>query len=281
MADTLYRETPSIVAAAISIAAFFIVTVAQAYTTIKFRTKYFIPMVIGGIFEVAGFVLRILSSRNPGSIILYAAQQVLLLVAPLLFAASMYMTLPKLLKYLCSQEVCPIRLSWFSKIFLTGDIAAFLLQLLGSGMQASDGMRDIGRIIAIVGLVIQLAFFGAYACVVAWCDFSLYRSKRHLMSGGAYQWRTLIWAIYITSGLILMRSCFRFAEFLDGFEGKLRNQEIYFYLLDMLPMLLLLLVFSVVHPGLVIQKEKFKDSESSEEIFLAEKEKTLLKRDSL
>lgn len=53
------------------------------------------------------------------------------LVAPALFAASIYMELGRLIIVLHAQQHSLIRVKWLTKIFVTGDVLSFLLQAGG------------------------------------------------------------------------------------------------------------------------------------------------------
>lgn len=55
----------------------------------------------------------------------------LILVAPPLFAASIYMTLGRLILYLDAESASLLRVKYIAKIFVVGDIISFLLQCGG------------------------------------------------------------------------------------------------------------------------------------------------------
>ena len=61
----------------------------------------------------------------------YVMQSTLLLVAPALFAASIYMELGRIIHLVKGQKHALIRVSWMTKIFVTGDILSFLMQASG------------------------------------------------------------------------------------------------------------------------------------------------------
>jgi hypothetical protein len=55
----------------------------------------------------------------------------LILVAPPLFAASIYMTLGRVILQLDAEPASLIRVRWLTKIFVVGDVISFLLQCGG------------------------------------------------------------------------------------------------------------------------------------------------------
>lgn len=56
----------------------------------------------------------------------------LILVAPPLFAASIYMTLGRVILKLNAEPASLIRVRWLTKIFVAGDVISFLLQCGGN-----------------------------------------------------------------------------------------------------------------------------------------------------
>jgi hypothetical protein len=73
------------------------------------------------------------ASQNPGPYTLgpYIIQSILLLVAPALFAASIYMELGRIVLMVDGQRSLFVRRTWLTKIFVTGDVFSFLLQSSG------------------------------------------------------------------------------------------------------------------------------------------------------
>jgi len=55
-------------------------------------------------------------------------QSVTLLVAPALFAASVYMILGRIILLTQSEAYSPIKARWLTKIFVFGDVFSFLVQ---------------------------------------------------------------------------------------------------------------------------------------------------------
>jgi hypothetical protein len=58
-------------------------------------------------------------------------QAVLLLVAPALFAASIYMLLGRIIVLVKGEHFAIIRVNWMTKIFVAGDVLSFLMQGAG------------------------------------------------------------------------------------------------------------------------------------------------------
>jgi hypothetical protein len=117
--------------------------------------------------EVLGFVGRILSTNDFWALGPFIMQSLLLLVAPALFAASIYIILGRIILLTDGEKHSLIRQKWLTKIFVVGDCISFLAQCGGGGIQAAGSltMLHTGEKIIVVGLFLQLAFFGFFVVV--------------------------------------------------------------------------------------------------------------------
>lgn len=129
-----YNYNPS-KAAAVAFAILFLLTsVFHLFQLVKLRTWYFIPVVIGGLMECIGYVARVKSSQESPNWTLgpYIIQALLILVAPALVAASIYMILGRIIIAIDGEKYSLIKKRWLTKIFVTTDILSFLV--LSGGM---------------------------------------------------------------------------------------------------------------------------------------------------
>jgi RTA1 like protein len=134
-----YRYDPSIAAAVIFIVAFSLSTCLHLYQLIRTRTWFFISFFIGGVFESIGYVGRAVSSTQTPDWTLgpYIIQSLLLLVAPALFAASIYMVLGRIVEMTQGDKHLFVRRTWMTKIFVCGDVLSFLMQGAGRSSTAA------------------------------------------------------------------------------------------------------------------------------------------------
>lgn len=219
-----------------------------------------------------GYVFRAISSRDRTALTPYIGQSLLLLLAPALFAASIYMVLGRVIAMLPNGErYSLIRLNWMTKIFVAGDVLSFLMQSTGGGiLGTSDGDKDkqkLGEHVIVGGLLVQLAFFGFFmvASVLFW--FKYHRGEvvdKHVVeSSSGCRWRTLLKVLFATSGLILIRSAFRVVEYLGGQDGFLLKKEMFLYIFDALLMFHVMTMFNWCFPGSVVRRDKSGMSEES------------------
>jgi hypothetical protein len=84
-----------------------------------------------GTVECAGYIARIFSHFDTLALGPYIVQTMLILVAPPLFAASIYMTLGRIVVNLGAEDQSIVPVRFLTKIFVIGDVISFLLQCGG------------------------------------------------------------------------------------------------------------------------------------------------------
>jgi hypothetical protein len=86
-----------------------------------------------GEVEIIGYIGRAISADDIWALGPYIVQSILLLVAPALFAASIYIILGKIIRFVGGERYSVIPLKWLTKIFVLGDVVSFLTQMAGIG----------------------------------------------------------------------------------------------------------------------------------------------------
>ncbi|KAL2858488.1 RTA1 like protein-domain-containing protein [Aspergillus pseudoustus] len=246
----LYRYDPSISAAVVFVLLFMAASGIHTYQAIRTRTWFLIPFVIGGHFEWIGYIGRAISGTEAPdfSVNPYIMQTLLLLIAPTLYAATIYMELGRIVLLTDGEAYCFIPRKWLTKIFLLGDIISFIMQGAGGGIMASGSLSAVttGEHIIIAGLVIQLLFFSLFVTTSVKFHLGLQRS---LSCKASLPWKRHMYALYSGSALIFVRSLFRLIEYAQGNGGYLVSHEVYLYLFDALLMVAVMAVFAWVHPS--------------------------------
>ncbi|KAJ5934302.1 hypothetical protein N7466_003849 [Penicillium verhagenii] len=249
---TFYYYDPSAAAAAIFLVLFGLSTLLHYYQLLRTRTWFMIPFLIGGILETIGYVGRLLSSRQSPNFTKgpYVIQSALLLIAPAFLAASIYMTLGRIIAMTDSEKCSVIKLRWLTKIFVTGDVLSFLMQASGAGlMVANSSSPSTGEHIIIGGLFVQIIFFGFFTITaVVWqARVAKTPSTRSLELENI--WPRHMNALYIASILILIRSVVRVVEYIQGYSGYLMKHEVFIYVFDALLMFCVMMVLQYSHPS--------------------------------
>ncbi|KAF4462706.1 RTM1 [Fusarium albosuccineum] len=191
--------------------------------------------------EVIGYIGRILgATQDPGCWTMgpYIMQTLLILIAPALMAASIYMILGRIILLTEGEHIALIRRRWLTKIFVTG-----------GGLMASDGSQDLGEKIVVIGLFVQLTFFGFFIIVAALYHHRLRKNPTTSASHPMVRWQAYLITLYVTGVLIWVRSLFRVIEFLQGNDGQLMRSEAYVFVFDGLLMFTVLGWMNWFHPG--------------------------------
>ena len=84
--------------------------------------------------QIIGYICRVVARDHLVSIPLYALQSLMILLAPPLYAASVYMVLGRTITYLHAENLSLVPVRWMTKIFVTGDVISFLLQCGGKSL---------------------------------------------------------------------------------------------------------------------------------------------------
>jgi hypothetical protein len=93
----------------------------------------------------------------------YIIQNFFILVAPTLFAASIYMTLGRIIRSVRAEKHSLIRLDRLTKTFVLADVMSFLVQGGSAGLMFQSSTVKVGECMVVVGLFIQIVMFGLFA----------------------------------------------------------------------------------------------------------------------
>lgn len=196
--------------------------------------------------------MRFLATRDQTNLVLYIVQTLTILVAPALFAATIYMILHRLIVVVRAESYSPIRPSWLTKIFVFGDLMSFLIQIGGSSFLSSN--FSLAKALIMVGLATQLVFFGLFVLVavllwrrLAQNETTAAMSLDAISTKGG--WQGVMRTIFVTSALIFVRSVFRLVEFTGNMDSAMQKSEAYLYVCDSTLMFLALAILIYYQPS--------------------------------
>lgn len=182
-------------------------------------------------------------------------QSILLLVAPPIFASTVYMSLSRVIRSLNAQHISIVRPQWLTRIFVTSDVLCFLIQSSGGGLQATGSSMKLGQNIVLGGLILQVVIFGFFVAV-SW-NFHVRYSNKAGAGSTALSWKRCMYSLYTASALILLRNTVRIVEYAQGYDGYIMGHEAFIYVFDAVPMLALMVVTWFVHVGRMVQTVKY------------------------
>ncbi len=265
----LYRYTPSLPAAVVSAVVFAALTLLHAWRLHRARAYYFTAFTIGGLcksfqyiyqaqccsianlcfttVQTIGYCGRIWGHFDKFTLGGFIIQAILILLAPALYAASIYMILGRLIRTVRAEHLSLIPVRWVTRVFVAGDVLAFTLQAGGGGIQAGKTLEmfHLGEKIIIVGLFFQICIFGFFVITSILFHRRLAASQASAPTLSTIPWSRYLWVLYITSAIILVRSIFRVVEYLQGNSGYLISHEIFLYIFDTVLMAIVMAIFLV------------------------------------
>ncbi|KAF2454741.1 RTA1 like protein-domain-containing protein [Lineolata rhizophorae] len=254
--NAYYSYDPSFVAA-VTFAVFFgISTVTHFGQAIWYKKKYLCSVItMAALWETLAFVVRALGSRDQQSLGMVVIATLLLLLAPILINAFVYMTLGRMIYYfLPERRIWRFKASSLAKTFVWLDISAFVVQGAGGNMMSvedSPSTNDTGRKVYMIGVGIQEFFILIFVTIAARFHIRMNDLERRRQMVRNTPWKFLSWTLYTVLVLITMRILFRLVEFSSGTDltNDLLRNEWYVLGLDALPMLIAVFLLNLFHPG--------------------------------
>ncbi|KAF7504528.1 hypothetical protein GJ744_002148 [Endocarpon pusillum] len=246
----LYQYVPSLAAAVVAIAIFAILTIAHIYRLIMQRAWFCVAFAVGGLFETVGYVGRAIGHSNKDARDPFIIQSILILVAPALFAATIYMTLGRLIRATDGAKYSMIRVTWMTKIFVVGDVLSFFIQGGGGGIMASGDADKLklGEKIILGALFLQIIMFGLFVLASIIFHYRMRKQPTPQSYDPDLKWETTLYVLYTISAIIMIRNIFRAAEYAGGHNGALPRVEWPIYVFDALLMALTMVIFYWRYP---------------------------------
>lgn len=216
-----------------------------------------IPLIVGCVVELAGYIGRCVSAHDQEAMGPYIEQSILLLIAPTLYAGSIYMIFGRMAHLLFAEKIMIMPARFNTAVFVCGDIASLFLQAAGGGLMASADSQESGSNLVTAGLFVQIAFFGLFIINEFYFYFRVFRLPSDIPRK-TRTWKILNLNLLVNSFLILIRSIVRAIEFIQGYSGYIASHEWFLYVFDALPMFAFSVIFiSTFHIGNIymIQEE--------------------------
>jgi hypothetical protein len=199
------------------------------------------------LVEVIGYAAREASHDETGKLMPYVIQDIFILIAPACFAASIYMTLGRVIRSVNAKHLSPIRTSRLTKTFVGGDLLSFSIQGVAANFFFIPKLAKVGQGIVVVRLFVQLLMFGLFIATTIVFHLRLLR-RGTSESYASKAWGRSLLLLYSVSTLIMIRSLFRIVEYIMGQDGYLLGHEWTLYIFDSVPMFLVTVLFYFQEP---------------------------------
>ncbi|KAK6511285.1 hypothetical protein TWF481_000206 [Arthrobotrys musiformis] len=265
----LWKYLPSIPAAAIFLVLFAVVTIFHLWRSVRARVWFCIPFAIGGIFQVIGYATRIYCYYNTEKIDSYAIQFSFIILAPVFYAASIYMVLRRLIHSINGDRFSVVRARWLTYIFVTGDILALTIQGSAVGLTTKPESKKTGEKVITIGLLVQIVIFAFFIYVSTIFHLRMNKDLKLNPRSGPHltvPWKTGLYMLYGCSALIMIRSVFRVVEYLMGVDAYLLSNEWPLYVFDTILMFATQVIFVAWFPDkFQVQETTLKSTTGSED----------------
>lgn len=308
--DTLWLYCPSYSGAIAFSVLFGLTTLAHIIQAFWHRKPFLIVLIMGGIWELGGYISRVFSSIYQKNEAYMTIQQILIILAPLWINAFCYMCLGRMIHCFLpahQDRVFGLRSRRIGTMFVLADIAAFLVQLTGAMMLGPDmsaSVQKIGLNVYMGGVGLQLFFIAIFICIAikfqlivrrdgAYCDLGdateLIDAERahgsfptpeiaHASATAARGPLKLLYTLYAVLILIVFRNLYRLVEFSAGMESSITKNEWYTWVFDSVPMFIALALFNFFHPGRFLQGDRADFSQENKEKKAAKKQQKEAKK---
>ena len=190
------------------------------------------PFLTSFIVETVGYAMRAIARDQTDQLMPYVLQSTFLLVAPALFAASVYMVLGRVIRNLSADSLSVIPVRWLTKIFVCGDVISFMIQAGGAGIMVSADSMSTGENIILAGLFVQIVIFGLFAITAAIFHSRFRKRNPNALQDYGKGWEQTMVMLYVVSVLIMIRSIFRVVEYAMGHDGYPLGNEWTLYVFD-------------------------------------------------
>ncbi|KAF7341248.1 hypothetical protein MVEN_01860400 [Mycena venus] len=161
----------------------------------------------------------------------------------------------------------------YTRIFLTCDIIALIVQGGGGGIAASSHKIktiNLGGNIMLGGIIFQFVALTAYTALGA--NFLRHYASatpvRAQISGSERgvldsRLRLMISALSFSTLVLFVRSIYRMAELADGWTGRIITTEVYFNVFDAGMVTLAIFTMNIAHPGMLLGSPEGRDEEEA------------------
>jgi hypothetical protein len=102
----------------------------------------------------------------------------------------------------------------------------------------------------LAGVVLQLTWFVFFVVVAGFFQMRMRRVPTTIvLTHPEIRWQRYLSTLYLVSAMIVVRSLFRLVEYAQGYDGYLQSKEVFLYVFDSVPMLVVMVWMNWQHPG--------------------------------
>ncbi|RAH43572.1 RTA1 domain-containing protein [Aspergillus brunneoviolaceus CBS 621.78] len=233
---TFWYYTPSLAAAVIFMVIFMGLTGLHSRKMFATRTWFCIAFTLGGLCMLAHFRMDLptkllkANSSFPVEIIGYIGRAI------------------AHIRRVGTEHLSVIRVSRLTKTCVWGDVLSFIVQGNSSSLSVL-GYAQWGKVCVVVGLAIQLISFSIFWISAIVFERRIRRNPTPESLQPGIPWKKTLYMLYAVSALIMIRSIFRIIEYVLGNSGYPLQHEWTMYILDSVPMAIVMIIYLTWYPS--------------------------------
>lgn len=245
-----YHYIPTEWVCIVFIALFSVTTASYFVTALWYRIWFLLPTAfLAGAGEILGWAGRLWSNRNINNNNAFLTQITCTIIAPTPFLAAIFILFAALSNRLGANygRLTP---AWYSRIFLTCDIIALVIQGTGGGIASSAADDDtktqnLGSHVMLAGIVFQLVALTAFMFLAGEYFFRFITERPYRSAPNNNSVATLYtrrhWTLRLklfsaamgfSTLTLFIRAIYRVIELANGWNGRIIGTQVYFNVLD-------------------------------------------------
>ncbi|KAF9045120.1 RTA1 like protein-domain-containing protein [Panaeolus papilionaceus] len=275
--ETPYGYIPSRNIAITFIVLFSVSTLLHLGQLTKYRLWWLLPTVcLCGAMEIAGWAARLWSSYSPLLSSPFQMQITLTIIGPTPLLAANFIVLGEIIKYL-GPAYSRLSPRMYSILFCTCDVVSLFVQGAGGGIAATADTHEgaeIGSHVMLGGIAFQLFVIVTYSlCGIEFfvrymhdapfttsSGWKIWEKKSvQLLSSGrraplTKNLKIMIGGLIFNTTALFIRAIYRTIELVDGWNGPIITNELFFNVLDGAMIILAIYTLNFIHPGRFLEK---------------------------
>ncbi|KAL7798329.1 RTA1 domain-containing protein [Trichoderma ceciliae] len=229
---------------AVFVTIFTIILLIQLILTVRFWRfyGYAIGMLGGLLLELLGYVAKVQLSYSRANKNAYIMYIIGLTLGPTFLSSSLYLGISTLQRHYQAARFGRISPRLYATLFILGDFICLCFIGCGGSLAAIFASNPVGVDLMIAGLATQVLVTAIFCILLV----TICRRIHHHLAKD----RKLGYIVYAAVGAVCLfiRSCWRVAELNGGFNGPLSSKEGIFIALDSIPMIIMSVILTVIHP---------------------------------
>ncbi|ORY70373.1 RTA1 like protein-domain-containing protein [Pseudomassariella vexata] len=240
------------------------VAAIHGYQAGRSKSVIMAPMIVAAILEGVGYICRLMShNESPNfTLVPYAIQSVLLLMAPTLISATIYLHAERVFVAVqADKPILPWKLRTYKRVFLLFDAFSLIIQTAGSVMRLTNHISWVrtGNRLVMTGVGEQMLFVLLFLFVAGKFQYNLSRNPTARVAGRGQGGGSLenmpvipyakhLYLLYASSAMVGIRCLIRLLETLYP-TSIVKTSEVFLYVFDAGFMILIMKSFHFIHPS--------------------------------